>query len=106
MSLNVTLRTATTGLQAAQMGLRAVSDNIANVNTPGYVRTTIDQRPLVVAGAGMGVEVTGTKRITDQYLEAASQTAGGDSSRWGAYSQYMDNAQGLFGDPSGDNFFF
>ncbi|MDB5448675.1 MAG: flaN, partial [Phenylobacterium sp.] len=83
-----------------------VSDNIANVNTPGYVRTTIDQRPLVVAGAGMGVEVTGTKRVTDQYLEAASQTASADSSRWGAYSQYMDTAQGLFGDPSGTNFFF
>jgi len=106
MSLNAALRTATSGLQAAQMGLRAVSDNIANVNTPGYVRKTIDQRPLVVAGAGMGVEVTGTKRVTDQYLEMASQTANGEASRWSAYSQYMDTAQGLFGDPSSDNFFF
>jgi flagellar hook-associated protein 1 FlgK len=106
MSLNLTLRTATTGLQAAQMGLRAVSDNIANVNTTGYVRKTIDQKPLVVAGTGMGVQVTGIQRVTDQYLEAASQTASGDYSRWATYSQYMDNAQGLFGDPSSDNYFF
>jgi len=106
MSLNATLRTATSGLQAAQMGLRAVSDNIANVNTPGYVRKTVEQQPLVVAGEGMGVSVTGTKRVTDQYLELASQTAAGESSRWSSYSQYMDTAQGLFGDPTSENFFF
>jgi len=106
MSLSLTLRTAMTGLNAAQAGLRAVSDNISNVNTPGYVRTTVNQTPLVVAGAGMGVVVDGLKRVTDQYLEAASQIAGSDSSRWGAYSQYIDTAQGLFGDPSGENYFF
>lgn len=106
MSLNAALRTATSGLQAAQMGLRTVSDNIANVNTPGYVRKTVLQEPTVVAAAGMGVTVTGTKRVTDQYLELASQTAASESSRWGAFSQYMDTAQGLFGDPTSDNFFF
>ena len=106
MSLNAALRTATSGLQAAQMGLRAVSDNIANVNTPGYVRKTVLQEPTVVAGQGMGVTVTGTKRVTDQYLELASYTAAGEASRWGAFSQYMDTAQGLFGDPTTDNFFF
>jgi flagellar hook-associated protein 1 FlgK len=106
MSLNAALRTATSGLNAAQMGLRAVSDNIANVNTPGYVRKTLDQRPLVVAGQGMGVQVAGTKRITDQYLTLASQTAAGEYSRYSAYSQYMDTIQGLYGDPASDNFFF
>jgi len=106
MSLNAVLRTATSGLNAAQMGLRAVSDNIANVNTPGYVRKTLDQRPLVVAGQGMGVQVAGTKRITDQYLTLASQTASGEYSRWDAYSQYMDTVQGLFGDPASESFYF
>jgi flagellar hook-associated protein 1 FlgK len=106
MSLSATLGTAASGLQAAQMGLRAVSNNISNVDTPGYVRTTVDQQPMVIGGAGMGVTVTGLKRLTDQYLEVASQTAGADSSRWGAVSQYMDNVQGLFGDPSGSDFFF
>ncbi len=91
---------------AAQTGLRAVSDNIANINTTGYVRKTIDQQPLVVNGVGMGVQVTGIRRVTDQYLQLASLTAGSDAARWGAYSQYLDNAQSLFGDPSSDNFFF
>jgi flagellar hook-associated protein 1 FlgK len=106
VSLNLTLQTAASGLQAAQMGLRAVSNNIANVNTPGYVRTTVNLQPQVTAGVGTGVVVEGIKRITDQYMEQASQAATADSSRWSAYSQYMNSAQGLFGDPNSDTFFF
>ena len=47
------LKTAASGLNASQMNLRVTSDNIANVNTPGYVRKTVDQQPLVVGGMGM-----------------------------------------------------
>ena len=106
MSLQVALNTATSGLLAAQAGLRVVSDNIANVNTPGYVRKTINQQQLVVNGQGQGVNVTGVKRVTDQYLQLASMTAGSESARWDAYSEYIDNAQALFGDPSGKDYFF
>ncbi|WP_309089679.1 flagellar hook-associated protein FlgK [Phenylobacterium sp.] len=106
MSLNVTLKTAASGLNAAQASLRAVSDNIANVNTPGYVRKAVDQQQLVVDGMGMGVRVDGVKRITDNYLQLASFTAASDSSRWAAVSQYLDNAQSLFGNPSSESFFF
>jgi flagellar hook-associated protein 1 FlgK len=106
MSLNSVLATATSGLMASQTGLRTVSDNIANVNTPGYVRKTIDQQQLTVSGMGAGVQVTGIRRVTDQYLQLASLTAGSDSGRYSAFSQYLDNAQSLFGDPSKDTFFF
>jgi flagellar hook-associated protein 1 FlgK len=106
MSLSVAMKTATSGLVAAQTALRTVSDNIANVNTPGYVRKTVDQSQLVVDGRGMGVEITGIKRVTDQYLQLATLTASSDSKRWDITSQYLDNAQALFGDPSGDTFFF
>ena len=106
MSLSTTLLTAASGLQAAQASLRAVSDNIANVNTPGYVRKAVIQEPLVVDGRGMGVKIDGVKRITDQYLQMASLTAASDQQRWSAVSQYLDNAQSLFGDPSADGFFF
>ena len=106
MSLTGILRTANSGLVAAQVGMGAVSDNIANVNTPGYVRKTVDQSQLVVGGRGMGVEVSGVKRVTDQYLQMATLTAGSEAGRWQVVSQYLDNAQSLFGDPSGDSFFF
>src|SRR3990167_690117 len=106
MSLTTVLKTASSGMLASQVSLRAVSDNIANVNTPGYVRKTVDQQPLVVGGMGMGVEISGVKRVTDQYLQMATLTASSDANRWDVVSQYLDNAQSLFGDPSGENFFF
>jgi flagellar hook-associated protein 1 FlgK len=106
VTLSIALQSATSGLMAAQTGLRTVSDNIANVNTPGYVRKTVDQQQLTVNGMGQGVQVIGVRRVTDQYLELASLTAGSDSGRWGAYSQYLDNAQSLFGDPSTAGSFF
>ena len=106
MSLSIAMRSATSGLLAAQVGLRTTADNIANVNTPGYVRKSIDQQQLVANGMGQGVLVSGVKRVTDQYLQAASLGAGSDASRWGVVSEYLDNAQGLFGDPSGNDFYF
>jgi flagellar hook-associated protein 1 FlgK len=106
MSLSVALLTATSGLQAAQAGLNAVSDNIANVNTPGYTRKTIVQQQQVVGGQSAGVDVTGVTRVTNQYLQTASLTAGADSSRYSVYSQYLDSAQSLFGDPTGAGYFF
>ena len=106
MSLSAILNSASSGLMAAQTSLRTVSDNIANVNTPGYVRRVTNQQQLVVAGGGAGVEITGIKRVTDQYLQLASLTAASDSSRWDVTSEFLDNAQGLFGDPSENGFFF
>lgn len=106
MSLNATLRTAPSGLNAAQMGLRGVSGTTANLDAPGYARKTLDQRPPGVAGQGTGVQVAGARRIAEQYLTQARQTAAGDYSRWSSYAQHMDTIQGLYGDPSGDSFFF
>src|SRR5688500_6843318 len=106
MSLGITLKTAASSLQAAQANLRVTSDNIANVNTPGYVRKAVNQVPLVVDGVGQGVKIDGIRRVTDQYLQLASLNAGSDASRWSAVSQYLDNAQSLFGDPSSQSFFF
>jgi flagellar hook-associated protein 1 FlgK len=106
MSLSATLKTASSGLQAAQASLRATSDNIANVNTPGYVRKAVDQESLVVDGAGMGVKINGVRRVTDQYLQLASLTSNSEKERWTAVAQYLDNAQSLFGDPGKDSFYF
>ncbi|MET3525328.1 flagellar hook-associated protein FlgK [Phenylobacterium koreense] len=106
MSLTATLKTAASGLNAAQMNLRVTSDNIANVNTPGYVRKKVDQAPLVVGGQGMGVDIQGVTRITDQYLQLATLTSSSESSRWEVVSRYLDNAQSLFGNPATDSYYF
>ena len=106
MSLNTIMSTASSGMMAAQTGLRVVSDNIANVNTAGYVRKTVSQSNLISNGMGVGVNIDAIKRATDRFLQSASLNSASDSGRAGALATAMDSAQKLFGDPSGDNNYF
>jgi len=106
MSLSTILSTASSGMMAAQAGIRTVSDNIANANTPGYVRKVVNQTSLVSQGAGAGVNIEGVARVVDRYLQSASLTAGSTAGRQGVISEVLDRAQGLFGDPSGTSNFF
>ncbi len=106
MSLNTIWNVATSGMMAAQTGLRVVSDNIANINTAGYVRKTIAQSNLVSNGMGVGVNIDAIKRATDKFMAAASLNGASESGRAGAISTAMDNAQKLFGDPTTTTNFF
>jgi flagellar hook-associated protein 1 FlgK len=99
-SINSILGNAASGIQTSQTGLTVVSDNVANVNTTGYVRKVVDQTPEVVGGQGQGVTVADIKRVTDQFLEAAGYVANAGSASADAISGSLDQAQALFGDPS------
>lgn len=106
MSLNSIMNAGQSGLTAAQMQLRVVSDNVANVNTPGYVRKVAEQSSLVSQGVGVGVEVTRVRLATDRFLQAASMSASADAQRQGVRYELFDRIQGLFGDPGGTGGFF
>jgi flagellar hook-associated protein 1 FlgK len=105
MSLNAIMNTATSGLATAQTQLRVVSDNVSNVNTPGYVRKIADQQTMTSQGMGSGVEVARIRLATDRFLQAASLNAGAESARQGVRYELYDRIQSLFGDPGGDGFF-
>ena len=106
MALNQIMSSATSGLMAAQTGLRTVSDNIANVNTAGYVRKLTQQTPLISNGLGVGVDVSRVILAADQFLQRAATTAQASSARAGAIADGLDRAQGLFGDPSAVDAYF
>lgn len=106
MSLNAIMNTATSGLATAQTQLRVVSDNVSNVNTPGYVRKIADQTTLTSQGMGSGVEVSRIRLATDRFLQAASLNAGANAAREGVRYELYDRIQSLFGDPGGDTGFF
>lgn len=106
MSLNAILNIATSGMQTAQTQLRVVSDNVSNVNTPGYVRKVADQNPLSTMGVGSGVEVARIRLATDRFLQAAAMNAGAEAGRQGVRYELYDRIQSLFGDPGGDSGFF
>jgi flagellar hook-associated protein 1 FlgK len=66
------LSIATSGLTAARTGLDATGHNIANINTPGYVRRRVDLGELAPSDtmqAGRGVEVLGVRALRDQYID-------------------------------------
>lgn len=100
MSLSSILSIASSGLAASQTGLRTVSDNVANVGTPGYVRKVADQTSSAVGGMGSGVTTAQLRLATDKFLQAAGLKASADNGAAAARGDIVDQAQTLFGDPN------
>lgn len=97
MSLSGVLGNALSGLTASQAGLRAASNNVANVNTPGYARTQAQLQSLNVGGVAMGVEVVGITRIVDRHLQVASLRAISEAGSAEVKSDMLDRLQAQFG---------
>lgn len=99
MSLNEILNSAMSGLSASQAGLRSVSNNIANVGTPGYARERVSLSTGVSGGRVSGVVVGEPSRVADKFLENAVYQRGGAAGRSEAVSSYLDRLQSLLGAP-------
>ena len=106
MSLSLIMNTSTSGMMAAQTQLRVVSDNVANVNTPGYVRKIADQVSVTTQGIGTGADIARVRLATDKFLQAASLNASSEAARQGVRYELYDRIQSLFGDPGGTSSFF
>lgn len=100
VGLTSVLLAGLSGLRAAQTGVATVSQNIANANTPGYVRTEMVLAPRTQIGAGAGVEITGVRRAADRFLATASHIAAAAASSASARADLLSRAQQHFGDPS------
>lgn len=73
MSLFGTIQQSAGALQVAQIGLQVVGNNIANANTPGYIRQSLQQASAVATRdggliKGHGVRPTGIVQQVDQQL--------------------------------------
>ena len=85
MSLFGSLQMAGNTLNAMQIGLHVVGNNIANANTPGYIRERAIYSPAPVQkignlALGLGVEVDGIVQIIDKFVENRLRDAGSDLS--------------------------
>jgi flagellar hook-associated protein 1 FlgK len=74
------LGTGLSGLMAAQRALAVASNNIANVNTPGYSRQRVElttQIPDRIGDSfiGTGVTISGIQRVYDQFNTLQIRTA-------------------------------
>ncbi len=100
MPINSMMAGAVSGLQTAQAALTTVSDNITNVNTPGYVREVVQQSPVIAGGQQVGVSNDEIQRVTNQYLETANYNATSSAGSANILSNLLSQAQAAFGDPS------
>ena len=72
MSLEASLNAAASGLAGISRHLAVVSQNVANVGTPGYARQVLPQSSMAADGQGMGVRVGVAQRQIDLHLQQAS----------------------------------
>lgn len=106
MSLFSTINQSAGALRASQMGLQVVGNNIANANTPGYIRQELELIPASATRVGeliigQGVIPKATRQIIDQALAErmwnASTAAAGADSLQAAYTELEDLVGGLNG---------
>lgn len=99
MSLTLSLRTALSGLTAAQAALQVTSDNIANASTPGYTRKTVDLESRRVVGQGAGVQTGEISREVDEFIISQLRSQRSAVGEYSVRDRFLQQIQSLFGSP-------
>src|SRR3981189_1665592 len=99
MSLSQALYTAMSGLRATQASLALVSSNVANAETPGYVRKTVNQITGVTGDFGSSVRINGVNRELDAYLQTQIRTEMSGAAYADVRSTSLANLQTVYGNP-------
>ena len=102
MSLNGIAATALSALKTSNAALSVVSNNIANVNTPGYARRVVNEQTLAAGGQLMGVDIASVQRVVDSYLQQENLSASGSANQYDTEAGFFTQLNGLLGGP-GDN---
>jgi flagellar hook-associated protein 1 FlgK len=87
------------GLRTTQIGLGLVASNVANVETPGYIRKVANQISVSAGDYGSSVRVAGVNRELDQYLQRQIRTEMSGGSYASMRSQVLQQLQSIYGTP-------
>ena len=82
------------GLRATQASLALVSSNVANAETPGYVKKTVNQVAGTTGEFGSSVLINGVNRQLDQYLQTQLRTENSGASYADVRASYLANQIG------------
>jgi flagellar hook-associated protein 1 len=99
MSLSDALSIAMSGLRANQAAMSLVSSNVANAETPGYVRKTLNQVATNSGDYGSNVRTIGVNRELDQYIQAQLRTETSGDGYASLRSNFLQQLQSLYGNP-------
>ncbi len=99
------LNIAASGLLADSALLDAASNNLANINTPGYAREQVNLSPWVSGAmfqSGQGVMIQSVTELTDAVYAAANVSAQGLQGGANQASQVMSSIEAIFPEPNGN----
>jgi flagellar hook-associated protein 1 len=99
MSLAQALSTAVSGLRVTQAGMTLVASNVANAETPGYIRKTMDQVATAAGGSGVSVRVSAINRELDLYVQRQLRTETSGGAYADLRASFYQRLQQLYGDP-------
>lgn len=103
MGLGQALTSAVTGLRVTQSALSIVSGNIANAQTPGYIKKTASQVAAASADVNIGVRLSSVNRELDTYLQTQLRSEMSGGSYASTLSTYYSRLQAVFGQPGASN---
>jgi flagellar hook-associated protein 1 len=101
------LQTGTQALLAQQKGIEVTGHNIANVNTPGYSRQTVNMQvnaPTMTSQGlvGTGVTARDSKRVYDGFVGTQIDNESEEMGRWDAQKTALERVEIIL-DESSDN---
>jgi flagellar hook-associated protein 1 FlgK len=99
------LSTGVTGLLAFQNALDTISNNVSNVNTPGYSLQTANlvtnpSTQTSQGSIGNGVSVASVTRSYNTFLDQQTQTASSSFNQFNTLSTLADTINNMFADPT------
>lgn len=103
MGLGQALTSAVSGLRVTQSGLSLIAANIANAETPGYVKKTATQVATASGELTIGVRLSAINRELDQYLQRQLRTETSGGTYASTRADFFQRLQGILGEPGTDN---
>jgi flagellar hook-associated protein 1 FlgK len=100
MGLSQALAIAMSGLRATQASISLVGSNVANAETPGYVRKTVIQVAGTNGDYGSSVLLNGVDRQLDQYLQTQLRTETSGAAYADIRATFLGNLQNVYGNPA------
>jgi flagellar hook-associated protein 1 FlgK len=99
------LSTGLSGLLAFQNALDTISNNVTNVDTPGYSRQTTNlvtnpSTPTAEGTVGNGVSVANTTRSYSDFLDAQTRAASSSVNQYSALNGLANTLNNMFADPT------
>ena len=100
MSITQAINTAASGLKVTQSAMSIVASNVANAQTTGYVRKSLQLTSISANDVGNSVRVAAVQRELDEYLQKQLRVESSGGSYADLRATFYQRLQAIYGDPN------